>query len=178
MSCLGPAAPCLAAQPLQDENILVTVPVGFIVAERVQKGAATIAKYIPQGETPLAWSRMVTVQVFHQLKDLDPEIYAAGLRSQWLSNCAGSQVQDVKDGQENGYPFAIVLFTCPMDTRTQKPENMFAKFIGGSDSFYSVQYAYRSALTKAMLPPTMDYLRAVKACDTRIAARACPVLAP
>jgi len=172
----APLAP--HAAPLQDENILVTIPNDFQAGYRDEQGPMILAEYVPRGETVSMWSRMITVQVFRNLKKFDPGQFAGGMKQSWLSACAGSEVQHVKDGQENGYPFSVWLFACPLNARTGKPENMFAKFIGGNDALYSIQYAYRSELTKEIVSPTMAYLGGIQACDTRLPDRPCPSVAP
>ena len=136
------------------------------------------AEYVPHGETVTNWSRMVTVQVFRNMKKVDPDQFADQMRRSWLAACPGSDVQKIKSGQENGYPFLLLVFACPLNTKTGKPENMFAKFIEGDDAFYSIQYAYRSDLTKDNIPPAMTYLGGVRACDTRVPDRSCPSTMP
>jgi hypothetical protein len=173
------AAPSASqAAALQDENLLVTIPNGFQTGKRTTQGPMNIAEYVPQGETVSDWSRMVTVQVFHNLKTSDPDRFGDGMKRQWLAACTGSEVLKVKSGLENGYPFSIWLFACPLNTQTGKPENTFAKFIGGADAFYSVQYAYRSGLTKENTLSTTAYLAGIMACDTRLPDRPCPSVAP
>ncbi|HLZ74403.1 hypothetical protein [Phenylobacterium sp.] len=170
----------LAARPapLEDENIIVNVPHDFQVGKQNQQGPMIIAEYVPHGETVQAWSRMITLQVFRNLKHFDPAKFGGGLRQSWTSACPGAEVQDLKEGQENGYPFSLWLFTCPLNPATGKPENMFGKFIGGNDALYSVQYAYRSGLTKEVIPPTMTYLGGIQVCDTRLPDRPCPTVTP
>jgi hypothetical protein len=166
------------AAPLVDENIFVVIPNDFQVGRQDEQGPTILAEYVPRGETVSAWSRMITVQVFRNLKRFDPGQFGVGMKQTWLAACAGSEVQKVKDGQENGYPFSVWLFECPLNTKTGKPENMFAKFIAGNDALYSIQYAYRSALTKEVIPPTMVYLGGIQACDSRLPDRPCPKVAP
>jgi hypothetical protein len=55
---------------------------------------------------------------------------------------------------------------------------MYTKIIGGNDALYSVQYAYRSPLTKEIISPTMSYLASIMVCDTRLPDRPCPVVSP
>lgn len=163
---------------LQDENLLAAVPTGFQIGKTAQQGPMITAEYIPQGETVSGWSRMLTVQVFGNLKKFDADQFADGIRRKWLSACTSSEVSKIHDGVENGYSFSLWRFACPMNQTTGKPENMFAKFISGNDAFYSVQYAYRAALTKDNIPPATTYLRSVGVCDTRLTDRPCPSLAP
>jgi len=163
---------------LQDENLLAAIPPGFQIGNTAQQGPMIIAEYVPQGETVSGWSRMVTVQVFRNLKKFDADQFADGIRRRWLVACAGSEVSKVRGGEENGYSFSLWLFACPMNQATGKPENMFAKFISGNDALYSVQYAYRAALTKDIVPPAMTYLGSIRVCDTRLPDRPCPSMAP
>jgi hypothetical protein len=96
----------------------------------------------------------------------------------WSSACPGADVMKIKDVVERGYPVAIWQFLCPNNPKTGKPENMYTKIIGGNDALYSIQYAYRSALTKEVIPPTMSYLGDVFVCDTRLPDRPCPAVSP
>ena len=166
----------VSASPLKDENLITSVPKGFVIGNQGQKGSMLIAEYVPQGETVSDWSQMITVQVFRNLGKFDPDKFVEGIKAQWQSACPGSEVEKIKDGLENGYPVSLWLFTCPLNTRTGKPENMFTKIISGNDSLYSIQYAYRSALTKEIIPPTMAYLGGIQVCDTRLADRPCPFI--
>ncbi|THD62039.1 hypothetical protein [Phenylobacterium sp.] len=167
-----------SAAGLQDENLIIEIPKGFIVGKQGENGPMIGAEYIPQGETVLSWTRMITVQVFRNIKNGDPNGFAEGVKKGWLSACPGSEVIKIKDGVENGYPFAVWQFTCPNNPQTSKPENMYTKLISGTDALYSVQYAYRLPLTKEMILPTMTYLGNVKVCDTRLADRPCAAAFP
>ena len=63
---------------------------------------------------------------------------------------------------------------CPLNPATKKPKTMYPKAIVGSDSLYVVQYAYRRALSQALVGPAVEYLRQMPACGTRRAPRRCP----
>jgi hypothetical protein len=169
------AASCPSfAGALTQENLIAPLPAGFHVGKQGDAGPMMLAEFIPVGETVQDWSRMVTVQVFHNLHGVDPDGFAEGVKTRWLAACAGSDVRKVKDGVENGYRFSLWIFACPLNTGTGRPENMFTKITSGADSLYSVQYAYRSALTPDLIPPAMQYLRTVLVCDTRLPDRPCP----
>ena len=169
---LAAASPALAA--LQDENLLMLLPTGFKAGFHASKGPVDMVEYVPEAETVNAWSEMVTVQIFHELHNADPDKFASALADRWKSACKGGDATQTKTGTENGYPFALWVFTCPLDTMTNKPETMFLKAIGGEDSLYSVQYAYGREADTAMPGPTMKYLFGVRVCDTRRTDRPCP----
>jgi len=169
---LAAASPAIAA--LQDENLLMVMPTGFKVGFQATKGSMDIVEYVPVAETVQSWSEMVTVQIIHSLHGADPDKFANALANQWKAACKGGDATQGKTGTENGYPFALWVFTCPLDPITNKPETMFLKAIGGADSLYSVQYAYGREADTAMPGPTMKYLFNVRVCDTRRTDRACP----
>ena len=162
------------AGTLKDENLIVGLPTGFTMALTDRRGAMDISEFVPTGETVKDWSRMVTVQIFHDMGGVAPTLMAEGIRSQWLAACPGSEVNKVKDIVENGYAATLWLFTCPLNNRTGKPETMFTKITGGTDALYSVQYAYRTVLSREIIPPTMTYLGGIRVCDTRRPDRPCP----
>ncbi|HUO11393.1 MAG TPA: hypothetical protein VMU37_01425, partial [Caulobacteraceae bacterium] len=68
----------LSAAAFQDENLLVAIPSGFQLGKQGEQGSMIGAEYVPQGETVSDWSRMITVQVFRNLKKFDPNKFGDG----------------------------------------------------------------------------------------------------
>jgi len=169
----GPALR-VAASSLSNENLISPLPSGFKVGAQSNNGTLSAFEFVPNGETVNSWSQMVTVQIFHNLRDQNADGLPESMKPKWLAACPGSKVGKIKDGTENGYPFSLWLFTCPSNPSTGRPENMFQKIISGSDSLYSVQYAYRREMNKDIIPPTMQYMQKVIACDTRLPEKPCP----
>ena len=104
----------------------------------------------------------------------DPDRFASELAGNWKGACPDGTGVKSKAGVENGYRFSLWVFECPLNPATGKPEAMFLKAISGSDALYSVQYAYRQALTKELIGPAIGFLQQARVCDTRRADRACP----
>ena len=171
------ATAAASAAGFQDENLIVPIPQGFQLGDQGQSGPGSdIAEYIPTGQTVNAWSRMVTVQVFHNLKAFDPDRFAETIRDRGPASCPGEQGVLVKHGQEHGYTVALWLFTCPLNPQTGKPETFYDKLISGADALYSVQSSFRSMLPRDAISPTMAYLDSVSVCDTRLPDRPCPTV--
>jgi hypothetical protein len=166
-----------SAAGLQGETVLVSIPQGFQFGDQGQSGpGSNIAEYILKGETVNAWSRMITIQVFHNLKAFDPDQFAEALRDRGPASCPGEQGVLVKHGREHGYAASLWLFTCPLNPQTGKPETFYDKLISGADALYSVQYSFRSTLPPDAVPSTMAFLDSVSVCDTRLPDRPCPVV--
>ena len=172
MAAIVMAGPASAA--LQAENLLTPAPPGFKVGSQGSQGPMQAQELVPEGQTVDAWSTMITIQIHHNLQNVDPEAFASALAGRWKSACPMSDAARSMGGVENGFPVSIWLFLCPSNPQTRKPENMFMKVIGGADALYVVQYAYRRPMTKDLVGPAMAYLRDVKACDTRRSDRPCP----
>ena len=173
---LTPAG-AVSAAGFQDETLLAPIPQGFQLGDQGQSGhGSDIAEYIPQGETVDHWSRMVTVQIFHNLKGFDPDRFAETIRDRGPASCPGEQGVMIKHGQEHGYAASLWLFTCPLNPQTGLPETFYDKLISGADALYSVQYSFRSTLPRDAIAPTISFLESVSVCDTRLPDRPCPTV--
>jgi hypothetical protein len=177
-SPLTVAPPPAAAQTLQDENLLTGLPSGFRVASRGRVESMSGSEYVPQGETVENWTRMITVQIFHNVHNVSPDTFADGMRTRWTGACMGASVEKLKGGLDHGYPYGLWRFLCPLNPQTGKPENTFMKFVQGKDAFYGVQYAFRSELTPDKTSTATAYLDQAMVCDTRDPTKPCPDLKP
>lgn len=172
------AAPAASPPALQDENVLTPLPEGFKVGFHARQPQMEITEQVPNGETVQDWSRMVTEQTFFGRGNADPDVFAGGLARSWAAACPGGSGARTERATENGYPASLWAFRCPLNPQTGKPETMWMKVIGGADALYSVQYAYRRALTDDLAGPALAYLKGVQVCDTRAPAHPCPPLRP
>jgi hypothetical protein len=169
---LATAASVAAAQ-LQNENLLVTMPDGFKMDFQEKTKEMLISEMVPGAESVDNWTQMVTVQIFFGLKS-GPEEFKSRVETGWARACRGSSAHAIAQGKENGYPFAVWLLACPLNKTTGKPEFTWFKAMQGNDSLYVVQVALKARPSEEATTRWMDYLRAVRVCDTRLPDRACP----
>jgi hypothetical protein len=169
------AGAALAQSKIENETLLSPLPQEFKIGYHAANDRETMAEYVPTGESVDDWSRMITVQVFHALKNADANAFAADLAKRWSSACPHGRGQRARTGDDHGYSFALWIYRCPLNPATQKPETMWLKVLSGADSLYSAQYAYRREFGKELAGPAMEYLRQIKVCDTRRADRPCPL---
>jgi hypothetical protein len=160
---------------LRNENLLVPLPPGFASGWRSPDGH--MQEFVRPPETVDTWSRLITIQIFHGIRNADPEGFAGKAAAGWTSHCPGGSGQRVRDDTEHGYAVAVWIYVCPLNPATHRPETLGLKAIGGADSLYVAQYAARAAASQDVLTTAMQFLRQVSACDTRRPDRACP-LAP
>lgn len=167
------AIPALG-QGLQGENLLVGLPDGFEVGYEAAQGDQEIHEFIPTGESVEDWSSMVTIQILRGLADVPGDLFANDLGKSWTEICEGATVGKLAEGDDNGFPFVLWTYACPLNAQSGKPETMYFKGISGADAFYSVQYAFREEPGDALDSVALPYLVSASACDTRKPERPCP----
>jgi len=126
-----------------------------------------VLEAVPEGETVKDWSEMITTQVFLGRKGADPAAFLSGVRRKWLADCPGSVEPTIHAGNANGYSVSMMLIGCPLNPATGKPEAALMRGIAGADSFYLMQFAWRSAPTQDQITKAAHYLGTVNVCDTR-----------
>lgn len=168
-------APAKTKGVLQNENILVSRPGGYKVDFQDRQGKLLTTEMVPEGESVHNWTEMITMQIFFGgVPQLNPEAFSEGVASLWKRSCPGAEIQHIRKGTENGYPFAFWIQACPENPMTGKPEVTFLKAIQGNDSFYVVQKAWKYSPSEEDIVTWTRFMSTVKVCDSRIEGRVCP----
>jgi len=168
--------PLYAWSQLEGENLIQDAPPGYRVDFQTKKDNMVMTEMVPNGESVNDWTEMLTTQVFLGMKDASLEKFQSLMRLSWLIACKDGQVTPVTNGEVNGYPYVTWKQSCPLNSRTGKPEITWFKAIKGNDSFYFVQKAFKFEPSKEQLAPWMQHLESVSVCDTRLPDRGCPKL--
>ncbi|MEO7224322.1 MAG: hypothetical protein ABIY37_17780 [Devosia sp.] len=163
-----------ARAELVAENLLTGLPDGFKVGFQTREGGMEMMEFIPAEESVENWSSMITIQVFHGMKNADGDAFASDVAQMWQGGCKDSSTERVEAGTVNGYAAALWHYWCPLNTQTGLPEEMWLEAIRGTDALYVVQYAYRAAATPELEQQALAYLAKASVCDTRIPEQDCP----
>lgn len=166
-----------AMAQLRDENLLVSMPEGYKIGFQNKAGGVLITEMVPAGETVENWTEMVTVQILFGNK-IPPVRFEANIKKLWAASCSGSSAHPIFSGDERGYPVALWFLSCPLNKQTGKPEHTWMKAIGGNDSLYVVQKAFKFMPSKEQIDRWMQYLKKAAVCDTRRPDRSCPAAWP
>jgi len=169
-------AATVAAQGLQDENVLAPMPKGFKIGYQGQQGQVSITEMVPAAETVDVWSRMVTQQTFRGIGGRDPDGLPDSMSKPWATACPGGSSQRLSGEPVNGYRATLWVFRCPLNPATQKPEVAWLRAVSGADAVYGVQYAARAVFSDDLAREATAYLSGVIVCDTRAPAHPCPNL--
>lgn len=158
------------SEGLKNENILIGIPSGYKMGYKAYdpKTHYTLAEFIPKEESVENWSQMLTVNIYHKNLPYSADAYAANIKSLWEKSCNGSYTQNISEGVENGYKYALVMLFCPKSAVSKKEEYTWLKAIKGNDSFYVIQKAFTISPPKEQIIQTMQYLKKVQLCDTRL----------
>lgn len=168
-----PQAGAAPSQQMEDENLLHTLPDGYVMANQQRKGDIAITEMIPKGETLDNWSEILTSQIFFNGADLPIDRYKAFIAKQFHDGCDTSETVPIADGVENGYKFAFWLQTCHYDDAAKKPEITWIKMINGNDASYVVQEAFHREPSKEEVVKWSKFFRTVSVCDSRLPDRPC-----
>ncbi|MGE5476589.1 MAG: hypothetical protein ACM3Q1_08055 [Bacteroidales bacterium] len=174
------AAPAMAEQFI-GERLLMNAPQGW-GAIPIQRGEKmVISRLFPPGENDKQWTQAITVQMYPG-SDQSPRSFVEGIISYSRDNCEAAGPGPVNEGQNNGYPTAVVTVTC-----TKGPSGMggfaLVQAIRGRDALYVVQRQWRGPAfardQNPAFPPNMlkdwgDFAKTVSLCDSRDVKHPCP----
>ncbi len=162
--------PAPARSPLLDgENLLFAPPRDFKFGFHSDRNGS-LTEYVPNGQTVEEWTEMLTVQVFRDLKDMEPAAFLQKIGTKWVNDCPETPKGSIRNGQVNGYPASMLELKCPNVHSTGKPETTVFRVIKGKDALYSVQHAWRTVPSDE----ARDSLSKTNVCDTRDLSHPCP----
>jgi S1-C subfamily serine protease len=162
--------PAPARSPLLDgENLLFAPPKDFKFGFHSDRNGS-LTEYVPNGQTVEDWTEMLTVQIFHNLKEMDPASFLQKIGAKWLNDCPETPKDTIRNGKVNGYPVSMLELKCPNVHASGKPETTVFRVIKGKDALYSVQHAWRTVPSD----DAKDALSKTNVCDTRDPSHSCP----
>ncbi|WP_241772679.1 hypothetical protein [Stenotrophomonas pictorum] len=171
--------PAALAQRTGTEQLLRPQVPGYVKAfENTEADGARLWEYVPTGQTVQQWTEMLTVTASRPGLQATPHEFLGFIERGWKGACPGGESRWIREGEENGYPFALLMLTCPNNPASGKPEYTWFKGIQGADRFYVVQKAYRFAPEREQVVSWVQYLSKVQLCDTQSAAHPCPQMSP
>ena len=154
------------------EKLITPLPPGFALGWKSPDGHTQ--EFVRAPETVENWTRLITLQIFRGLSNVNPDSFAERIGGKWAESCPGADSRKLGEGNENGFPFAVRVYACPLLAATRKPETMWLKAIAGAEALYVIQYAAREMPSAALMQPAAEFLRPVIACDTTRPDRPCP----
>ena len=156
------------------ENLLQALPGGFKIASRIQQGPILSTEMVPEKESAEEWTEMITTQIYVGLQSVSPAEFRAESRRKWLAACTDGEFAEIFSGEEDGYPLAVWMLSCPYSKLPGRPEYTWFKAIRGIDNFYVVQKASRFRPTNEQVAESMQYLKSIDICGSRHPERPCP----
>ena len=143
-----------------------TPPADFETGYQASQGGQTIVELVPKGQTVQNWERMVTLQTF--AGDTRSVIdFRRAVSDGWRSACPGGNTINLSEGQENGYPFALLQMSCEHNPQSGRPEYTWIKAMRGERALYVAQYAFRHLPSREEVTDAARRLRGMSLCDTR-----------
>jgi hypothetical protein len=164
------------AQQMKGENLLLSVPDGYVAGFTDGDGKARIAEFVPKGQSVKNWREMLTLHIFFGGIDAAPTQYAKQFVARYSDNCGEGTGRIIRQGRERGYRFTFFAAICGLNPKTGKPEWVLAKAMEGHDSFYLIQKAWKYTPSEDEINKWSRYLGGVNLCDSRRKKAPCPVV--
>lgn len=168
-------APAASAEASGTEQLLRPQAAGYVKGfEDTGADGGRLWEYVPEGETVEQWTQMLTVTVTGGGIKATPRQFLGIIEQGWKRACPGAESSWIREGEENGYPFALLMLTCPNNPASGKPEYTWFKGMQGANNFYVVQKAFRFAPEREHVVQWMQYLSRVELCDEQGSTNPCP----
>lgn len=171
------AALAAQAAPLEYENLVVAVPADWDTITNGRDGDLSMVEMVPKGETGDEWTRMITIQTFHNLGGTSPKLFVEKLSEAVKKQLDGPMHTKPLDfANDSEYPTAGVLWFLGKVKSSGKGEITLIRAIQGQDALYVVQKAWRQpaftsvdqvTLPKEEIQGGIVFLQQVKVVDGR-----------
>ena len=168
----------VADTPLQDENLLVALPTGWVLGNGARQGDLTMMEYVPAGQTVEDWKQMITVQILHGRGHVKPLAFLKEMtraaKEQVVANGFSELSMDAPADPE--YPTAGTIWLSEHVKSTGKGEITLIRVIQGKDALYVVQKAWRQSpfktaeqmeVTTEEMREGIEFLWKARVVDTR-----------
>ncbi len=176
------AQPPEAGGPIGNERLLFSMPPGWRLASRDQRGPISVANYLPPGQDSADWQEMMVVQVFTGLKEKMPEVFLERVMKLSAETCEDTGAGPLAQQVVNGYPTALRVLAC---TKTPAGRGEVTAFlvVSGDESLYVIQRVWRgppfikgagAPVPKETLGEWLGFMRAVSLCNAQNPKHPCP----
>lgn len=161
---------------LLDRNLAMPVPEGFAAAPVFANadGGSAIVEFVPQGETELDWSQMLTLTAYDDGSDAPADQLALGMANHlaegFASICPASfSVEDLGAPMMAGAEVSFAGWLSCGANGAGQSESMAVLIVATSGTIYTAQWAERGPESSAPLPfdpaiwlPRLDALMALR----------------
>ena len=156
-------------------------PVGWVEAFS-RPGDQEMVEYVPPGQTATTWDRKISLEIYHDLKNLPLDSLQRRNAQQNRDSCTGVVEGKFQSGVNNGRASAFWTLGCERNKTTGFGEIRYTKVMQGTDALYVLSQIWRLPAYGKQgpnLPPqeiegAMAFLTSSVLCDPDAKQNACP----
>jgi hypothetical protein len=156
-------------------------PAGWVEAFS-RKGDQEMVEYVPPGQSATDWKEKITLEIYHDLKNLPLDTLQRRAAEQNRNACTGVVEGKFQSGVNNGYASAFWTLGCERDKISGFGETRYTKIMQGAGGLYVLSEIWRTppygkqgpAISPQEIQSAMDFLTSSIICDPDGKQNACP----
>lgn len=165
----------------EEQLTMPKFPTGWIEAF-ARRGDQEMVEYVPPGQTATNWQQKITLEIYHDLKNLPLDTLQRRAAQQNRDACAGVVEGKFQSGVNNGYPSAFWTLGCERNKASGLGETHYTKVIQGSGGLYILSQIWRTPaygkqgpnISPQEIDGAMTFLTSSVVCDTDSKQSPCP----
>lgn len=167
LSAFVAASVALQSPPAALTELLgVDVPDEFQIGNHQRNSQTEIIELVVPPDTVNDWSKLITELALFRAAQVGPDLFYYRWLNAMRSACPGLK-DTMLHGTVDGRPAIRGNLSCPLNPRTQKPENLSAFLVQGDADLLMVQVAFRHAVTPADAALISRVAGTLKMCDQK-----------
>jgi len=165
----------------QEQLSMPQFPAGWTEAFS-RGGDQEMVEYVPPGQTQENWQKKISLEVYHDLKNLPLDTLQRRAAAQNREVCTGPVEGKFQSGVNNGYASAFWTMGCQRLNTSGMGETRYTKAIQATAGLYLLTYIWRTpafgkagpSIAPQDITEAMSFLTSSVVCNTALAQSPCP----
>lgn len=176
---------CAASLPrdvtAEERLAMPKFPSGW-VESFARRGDQEVVEYVPPGQSAITWQRKITLEIYHDLKNLPLDTLQRRAAGQNRDACDSVVEGKFQTGVNNGYASAFWTLGCRREKTSGFGETRYTKAIQGLSGLYLLSYVWRTpafikgepGIAAQDIAGAMAFLTSSVVCNTETKQSPCP----
>ena len=165
----------------EEQLTMPKFPTGWVEAF-ARRGDQEMVEYVPLGQTASNWERKITLEIYHDLKNLPLDTLQRRAAQQNRDACSGVVEGKFQSGVSTGHASAFWTLGCERNKSSGLGETRYTKAIQGTTALYILSQIWRTPafdkqgpnISPQEIAGAMAFLTSSVVCDADAKQSPCP----